>query len=208
MLTLTYLCPPVNGKESKHHLKLVLAWLARRCETHSYIWFCEFTRSGAVHYHILTTCIPTDDMRRDLALYWVDLSSQGEGRYCSLRDRRVREVRDSIISSVEHYKVWEMIKNKDGAKRYIAKYASKPHQKHVPMWYQDVGRFWGASRDVAKHRYQPKMYLCSENELMEILRAAGHPVGDWDIIPKYLWGCKPEWFDGFERVTDASNTIS
>jgi hypothetical protein len=90
-----------------------------------------------------------------------------------------------------------MIRDKDGAKRYVAKYAGKPHQKEVPEWYWDVGRFWGNSRGVKENREKPQIYMADEDTIREMLHEQGKGTAQWDVLPKYLWGFDPK---GLEPV--------
>lgn len=197
LLTLTYLCPPVSGKRGKRDLKSAIQWLKRRCGNDlSYVWWTEFTRAGAIHFHVLLSCVPNDGDRTDFALYWVKTTDQGQGRYCHIRQRREMDVIESIVHSVSHRDCWEAIKKPDGAKRYCALYATKPHQKKVPVWFQDIGRFWGASRDVREAQGTSRIIQLNEDELREILLRAGHPAGEWDIIPRHLWNVSDEMFAG------------
>lgn len=188
MVTLTYLCPPPSGKQAKRHLKDVLQWIKRRkgkgCE---HLWFAEFTKAGHVHFHILLCCNPTIDDRRDLAYYWLKKTTQGYGEYCRIKDRRKLRVGAAIFSSMSHPKVWEDLRKQDGGKRYVAKYAGKTYQKQIPWYFQDMGRFWGASRAVWDNRLEHKAIALTEDELREVLREQGHPAANWDVLPRYLW---------------------
>lgn len=193
MLTLTYLCPPVNGRKAKSDLKAVLQWLKRRCDNElSYVWFCEFSGRYAIHFHILVSCVPNNDDIRDFALFWAATTNQGQGRYCHIRQKREMDVLESIISfnsDVSHERqVWESIRHKDGAARYCAKYASKPYQKEVPKWFRDIGRFWGASRDVRDSREKAEIIEINEDELRENLKEQKKKPATWDVLPRFLWG--------------------
>lgn len=43
---------------------------------------------------------------------------------------------------------WSNEKKTNGLRHYAVKYASKMYQKSVPEEYQNVGRFWGRSKNV------------------------------------------------------------
>lgn len=107
-------------------------------------------------------------------------------------------VATSIFSSVSHVNTWEVIRKPDGAKRYVAKYATKPYQKQVPEWFQDIGRFWGCSDGVKENREKPIILELTEDELREILRQNNHPVSEWDVVPKHLWGVDKTWLKGIQ----------
>lgn len=199
ILTLTYLCAPVSGRKAKKDLKLALQWLKRRCNNDlSYVWWAEFTGHYAIHFHILLSCVPIDGDIADFALYWLKITDQGYGRYCDLRKRREMDVVKSILKfngNKEKGKcIWEKLRKVDGAKRYCAKYATKPYQKQVPEWFQDIGRFWGASRDVKKERQEPRIIQLSEAELRQILDDNKKKVGQWDVLPAHLWGVTEQMF--------------
>jgi hypothetical protein len=85
-----------------------------------------------------------------------------------------------------HERVWELIKTEGGARRYVTKYAAKAIQKEVPKDYQNVGRFWGGSRDT-KPKVQATIDVTDE-ELRGYLASKGHPANDYDIIPRFIFG--------------------
>lgn len=97
---------------------------------------------------------------------------------------------------MSHHKTWEPIREEDGARRYVAKYATKTKQKDVPEWFGDIGRFWGASRGVKDSRERPRIVQLTDGELREILTKSGRKVGEWDVLPRYLWGVSGQMFDG------------
>lgn len=102
---------------------------------------------------------------------------------------------ESIVNFNQDDNVWELLRHEDGAKRYCAKYATKPYQKKVPKWFRDVGRFWGASQDVKDNREKPRIIQLTEDELKEILLEHHHTVGEWDVVPRHLWGVTEQMFD-------------
>jgi hypothetical protein len=196
MLTLTYLCPPVSGRKAKADLKGAIQWVRRRCEKEiDYVWWTEFTVAHSIHFHVLLSCLPNSDDIRDFSLYWLARTDQGDGRYCDLRKRRELSVRESILRVNNHRKTWERIREIDGAKRYVMKDACKPYQKEVPVWFQDIGRFWGASRNVRQNREEPVILQCTEDELREILVQNKRSAGTWDVLPRHLWHVTKEMVD-------------
>jgi hypothetical protein len=98
----------------------------------SIIWFLEFQKRGAPHFHFLATdWLP----KQFIALAWSRISG-ADLRACS----RV-----------------EGLRHPEAAGAYAAKYACKKDQKTVPPEYQDVGRFWGlagAARALAREGIQ------------------------------------------------------
>lgn len=129
MITLTYPSEYTNdGKEVKRHLRVILQWLRRRNVAH-YLWFLEFQKRGAPHFHILLSGGDFID-RFDLSNRWFEIVGSGD---------------------IDHYVVGTNItapKKKRGLHYYGLKYAAKLRQKSVPPNYRNVGRLWGCSRGV------------------------------------------------------------
>lgn len=199
MLTLTY--PgvfPRNGQEVKKALNVVLSMLRSKGKF-SYVWFLEFQKRGAPHFHILTDHggISTH-MRVGVAETWVrhminsdwfmaaivvESVDYGECEY----EIMIKHVKNAMAVAL-HRDTWQVVRDKDGAKKYVTKYASKPEQKQVPKNYRDVGRFWGCSRDVIlSGGHEVKT---TEDELQNFLKSQNHPASEFDMIPKYLWNVK------------------
>jgi len=207
MLTLTYLCPPSSGKEAKADLRRALGWIQRRKKKGcNYVWFAEFTKAGSIHFHLLLDCLPTYDDRVCFALYWLRKTDQGRGRYCSLKNRKNQRVAASIFSSVSHPNSWTALRSLEGGKRYVAKYASKPYQKQVPEWFQDIGRFWGMSKAVRTNQEKAHIIAIDENELRDYLNQNKRSAGQWDVLPKYLWGVSDIIKSGYGQVVMSTNT--
>lgn len=131
MVTLTY--PknyPSDGKAVKYHLKKFLLWLTRSTDVVSYFWFMEFQRRGAPHFHIFTYGGDVIRRKKDVSKRWYEIVDSGDEKHLKAGTRT------------------EKLRVPDAAGRYAAKYASKPYQKKVPKDYQNVGRWWGHSKDV------------------------------------------------------------
>jgi hypothetical protein len=189
MLTVTYLCAPVSGVEAKNDLRCVLQWIKRRKgQQIGYIWFAEFQRSGSIHFHIVLECGVTQDDRNAWARYWSQRTAKKLGPYCSLRTKRTLDPELAIFDVNAHEKTWEKIRSEDGSKRYIAKYAGKPHQKKVPSWFGDIGRFWGVSNSVRKSAKVSSIEPIDEDEVREILTENKHRLASVDVLPRYIWG--------------------
>lgn len=120
-----------------------------------------------------------------MALEWAIRSEHGFEKYSSLRSKKTHTSRLAVIRVHRHKDTWQDIRSEDGAARYVTKYATKPYQKQVPDWYSDVGRFWGASRDV-KAEIDLEHYDLTEAELRYQLK--DHRVGKWDVLPKHVLG--------------------
>lgn len=148
----------------------------------------EFTVKGNVHYHILTNVPATSVGRAWLANEWYKITDQGEGAYSSLRDKRVRDVKKSIIASQGHRRCWENVRSSDGAGRYVAKYASKANQKIPTAYWSNAGRFWGVSKN-ARGMLRPVSILpTSDEEIRKHLSEAGDKRRNWEWFPKIMFG--------------------
>lgn len=183
LLTLTYGHKvPTNGKDCKGHLNAILTalrrWYRKSGEKISYVWFLEFQKRGAPHYHILMSERPDDKVRKFVADTWSRLVGEGGEDTEHVRWQHMRR------------RTWENVRHQEGAKRYCLKYALKPYQKEVPEAYQDVGRFWGASRDVKECKGEAKVYELTNDELRRYLWGIDHAAKKCDVIPKLLFGVK------------------
>ncbi|GAG94775.1 unnamed protein product, partial [marine sediment metagenome] len=137
LVTLTYpRVYPCDGKAVKKHLNTFLTWIRKRNKGVSYLWFLEFQRRGAPHIHMMLSCGLPRKATEKIAAY-----------------REIAQRWYTIVDSkdIRHLKAGtrtERIRTQDGARHYAVKYASKMAQKNVPPDFQNVGRFWGCSRDV------------------------------------------------------------
>lgn len=88
-----------------------------------------------------------------------------------------------------HPKSWEPVREEGGARRYALKYALKTKQKSVPSEFQDVGRFWGCSRDVGRSAKEIEWECdASEYEVAEACRKYGREdVTSWEFFPADVW---------------------
>jgi hypothetical protein len=163
MITLTY--PedfPHNGKLVKGHRKRFLQWLSmERFPGCSYLWFIEFQRRGAPHFHILFT-ERVGGQRQFRALQWEVA-------------HKWHNIIKSGLDGLRAGTRTERLRSPEGGRHYAVKYAQKMKQKIVPAAYENVGRFYGYSRDV---KPRPIMeYALNWEELKGIL-------GEWDYLPE------------------------
>lgn len=122
-----------------------------------------------------------------MARIWARIAERENLQYTSLRDLKMRMSRGAVYAVHEHSKAWENIRKRDGAKRYIAKYALKPRQKIVPKRYGDCGRFWGASRDVKPVRRQTIDVTGNAEATEFVAKIMGRSdLAAWDILPKLI----------------------
>ena len=125
-ITLTY--PenfPCDGRETKAHLNTFLQYLRRKGI--KYVWVLEFQLRGAPHYHIIASdYIPKDE----LSLCWYKIVGSRDEKHL-----RAGTGIDYIKSSGQLY-------------GYLSNYVKKLEQKTPPEDFENVGRFWGASRNL------------------------------------------------------------
>lgn len=171
MITLTYPREyPKDGKLVKWHLNAFLTWLRKDTKGCSYLWFLEFQARGAPHVHILfDTPFPRANadglkaFRFRVSAAWYAIVGSKDTRHLSAGTRV------------------ERLRKPDGAARYATKYAMKMRQKCVPPEYRNVGRFWGASRDV---KPEPEGFTrATEDDIREEL--AEWPWGPREDRPLY-----------------------
>lgn len=163
MITLTYPREfPNDGRQVKANLHAFMAWLKRDVGTMSYLWFLEFQRRGAPHIHILMDkTIPRNRQERQgirfrVSAAWYRIVQSGDVRHLQAGTRT------------------EQIRKHDGAARYCVKYAFKMLQKQVPKLYQNVGRFWGCSRNVRPEA--KSWHVCTADDIRGVLEG-------WDYLP-------------------------
>lgn len=197
MLTLTYpKVYPRNGEEVKRALNTLLQRLRSKGKF-EYLWFLEFQKRGAPHFHILTDHGGiTPRMRVDVAETWVRHMTKSDWFIAQTVIESIDNCTceyDTMVTHIRraygvafHRDTWQIVREKDGAKRYVTKYAQKPEQKVVPKEYQDVGRFWGCSTGV-KLQGGAEVETTEEN-FVDFLLEQEHPTAQFDVIPTYLWG--------------------
>lgn len=158
MITLTYpLEYPSNGQTVKKHLNAFLMWLKRETNGISYLWFLEFQKRGAPHFHILIdypmprTQLEQKALRFRVSATWYRLVGSGDEKHLAAGCRT------------------ERIRTENGARNYCVKYTFKMSQKTVPADYRNVGRLWGCSRDVVPVCRQEVQ--CTEDDVRSILES-------------------------------------
>jgi hypothetical protein len=92
-----------------------------------YTWVLEFQSRGAPHYHVIASdFIPKDE----LADRWYNIVDS--------RDEKHLKAGTSV----------DRIKSKGHLYGYLSNYIKKLEQKIPPEGFENVGRFWGASRNL------------------------------------------------------------
>lgn len=129
-LTLTYPADfSTDGKLTKKHLHNMKQWLKRRGVAG--IWFLEFQRRGAAHYHIFLDRYPTGGVVA-VANAWYKIVGSGDPKHLAWH-----------LGELSGRPCLEYMRKPHAASWYASKYATKAEQKVVPESYKDVGRFWG-----------------------------------------------------------------
>lgn len=182
MLTLTYPAKFSNdGKQVKDNLDNFLYWYRYHFPGEKYLWFLEFQKRGAPHFHVLST---------------VDLAAFGKLATIKRKNKAPWQTHwDTWQTQQEAWQklgggktAWEVINDAEGGKKYAAKYATKAYQKAVPPAYRNVGRFWGHSREGVKPEPDGS-YACSEEQLKLALERGGweHLPDDADLVYRELF---------------------
>ena len=134
-ITLTY--PeyyPCDGKTTKNHLNAFLQYLRRR--KIKYVWVLEFQKRGAPHYHIVASDYVD---RNQLSERWYEIVGSGDEKHLQAGTRI------------------EFIKSKRHLYGYLTNYVKKLDQKTPPLGFENVGRFWGASRNLLSYEAYQKL---------------------------------------------------
>lgn len=180
LLTLSY--PnryPRDGKLVKGMLNRFLTWLRRAVDDISYLWFLEFQRRGAPHIHLMLSVRYSRKLHYSIASQWAVIC----GAWLELSTLEA----DKVLRQHRRRRNFENIRHPDGAKRYAIKYATKTYQKTVPENYQNVGRFWGASRDVVASIPKGMQFDVTEDELRQYLAYHGLRGGEMSVLPKIIY---------------------
>jgi hypothetical protein len=187
MITLTYPSEfPCDGATVKGHFRAFLQFLRRDCGSPSYLWFLEFQQRGAPHMHILIdwpwprSRIVAQAFRFRVSSSWYRIVGSGDTKHLAAgcRSERIRKL--------------------DGARHYAVKYALKMRQKEVPQAYQNVGRFWGCSKDVVP--IAEGTVQCTEDDIRGALDDWRYKQPDDQALWSVLYNCADRFRD---RLTDA-----
>lgn len=176
MVTFTYPKDfPTDGEQVKRNWHDVLVWMRREFGSFSYLWFLEFQHRGAPHFHLLTDWpMPLSreqvkGVRFRIASTWYRIVGSGDPKHLSACTRT------------------DVLRSSEGGARYAVKYALKMYQKQVPEAYQNVGRFWGCSRDAVP---TPRSIVrCTEDDIRGALQGwKWAPLAKQELYT-VLYGC-------------------
>jgi hypothetical protein len=191
MVTLTYPAEyPSDGKTVKGHLRTFLTWMQKETGGCEYLWFLEFQARGAPHFHILTDWpLPRDRDNKVLwyakiAQFWYETVDSGDFNH------RLAGTRT------------ETLRSKDGGARYAVKYAQKCRQKAVPPEYQNVGRFWGHTRNVKPTPQET--YRCTEDDVRGALEGWKYEPPEHVPVWRVLYN-QADWFREYVKGTIAKH---
>lgn len=201
MVTLTYPAVfPHEGKAIKTGMNSLLT-MFRDNEWGEYLWFLEFQKRGAPHFHILSEVATiTPKMRVRLSEKWVGLIANS--KWFDLGCERLAFVHGMCVWPVAQKAIrqsfwftmrsetWERIRDAEGGKKYATKYAAKEYQKQKPTSFDGVGRYWGCSKKVMLGVGEYREM--SEEVLRKYLVAENHVTASWEVLPKYLFNVTGE----------------
>jgi hypothetical protein len=107
-----------------------------------FTWVLEFQSRGAPHYHLIVS----DFIHKyDLSQVWY--------RIVGSEDEKHLKAGTKI----------EAIKSKAHLCGYLSNYINKLDQKTPPTGFENVGRFWGASRNLLTFEMYQKIRWCQES---------------------------------------------
>ena len=134
-ITLTYPAEyPCNGRETKAHLNAFLQFLRRKGVKS--VWVLEFQSRGSPHYHIIVSEFV---LKEEIAERWYKVVGSGDEKHL-----RAGTGINAIRSKGQLY-------------GYLSAYIKKLDQKTPPERFEDVGRFWGSSRNLLSFKVYRKI---------------------------------------------------
>jgi len=191
---------PTDGKIAKEAMNYLLTMMRSKLGG-EYLWFLEFQKRGAPHFHILSThSAITPRMRIYIAEWWVRKMSGSDwfiaaaALDATMQNKCDWDVMSSAIAKAYYFtlrkETWELLREENAAAKYATKYATKEYQKEPPETYKNVGRFWGCSMRVSLSDgvYEPM----GEDRLRQYLENTDHATSDWEILPTFLFNVRQE----------------
>lgn len=121
---------PADGVETHDHLARFLDAVRKKYPGSTYLWVLEFQKRGVPHFHVFFSFPPSVKKHEWLADKWCKITKGQIGQYL-------------VHHHHNNFTRWEMKKG-----GYLCKYLEKKEQKNVPNNFENVGRFWGCSRNM------------------------------------------------------------
>lgn len=181
MIDLTYPADfPLNGRLTKKHLNVFLQWLRRK--NIKYVWVLEFQERGAPHYHIVSSAEYLN--KNELSECWYNIVGSGDIKHLSAGTR---------VS---------LVRSQGGLAGYLVNYYKKFEQKTPPVGFENVGRFWGASRNLLLYGTNQK--VGSYYNLVWHIKL----LRNWYKAHLRQWGIKWKWKGKGFTALDGANFIN
>lgn len=187
ILTLTYGSPPPNdGSIIKLQLDCFLTAMRRAFGKFAFLWWLEFQEKRcAPHFHLLLTLpAPSRAERQVMGKLWAKWSFLNSPMELGEYEKVLKVHSYSPTKGSKKKPAWEGIREKEGAKWYILKYATKYKQKEVPTGFRHPGRFWGKSKKVVSGKSEE--IDLTEEEVRTYLAKKGLKVTKQEILPKLI----------------------
>lgn len=121
---------PADGRETHLHLHRFLTNVTRKFKGSTYLWVLEFQSRGVPHFHVFFSFPHSTEKQNYLAKTWVRITKGS--------DKQLK-----VHLHPKNFTPWDMKKG-----GYLCKYLEKKEQKNVPPEFENVGRFWGCSRNI------------------------------------------------------------
>jgi hypothetical protein len=138
----------IDGKALKAYLNHFLVTLRRWYPGVKYLWVLEFQRNGNPHFHVFTTIPYTSNDARKLGAMW-NRVAKGTEKHLKVHQYVPKHRYKRPVKKGEKHGAFCPWSMGDGS--YLTyKYLSKGRQKSVPPNFNNVGRFWGTTRKIAK----------------------------------------------------------
>lgn len=201
---------PDDGRIVKAHHKALRQALDRKIGDYSYFTAIEYQKRGAPHFHqglsvnlgdlgevitlkrkSMTRRKPTFQTVKPLQDWafeaWVDIISKPDISYngeplewSGLDDEDIEQMRKAYYQYNAGFS-WEVMREKDGAKRYFVKELTglKLYQKTIPSDFQNPGRHFLYSKDMVFDPEEAIIFILPEGEIRQMLEAA-----EWQYIPE------------------------
>lgn len=137
--------------------------------------------------------------RNELAKYWSDMVEPESWEYCRVRYNRSNQAmvyfskkssttRMAVYRVHSHVLAWCGLQKKDGAARYVTKYATKAEQKRIPEDYKNMGRFWGAPHHLSIKKLIKTWVYIDDDGAIELALKMRPDMASWTYLPKIVLG--------------------